>query len=119
MFWTGVAKRLQLFLQDRDVERGWKIYDVSLDSKSAGFVVEAAACPDYIEERLFHYALVYLRIEFPDLSTFDDESFWSSIECNPIKSQQHLVNTLNLYSRWKNSRNYYVVKRLPPKEQRL
>ena len=119
IFWQRVAKRLELFLQGRDVERGWKIYDVSLGSMSAGFVVEVTACPVYIKERLFYYALVYLRKEFPVLSTFDDEAFWSSIVCIRINSLNHFVNTLNQNSRWKNSRDIYEVKRPPPKIQTL
>lgn len=121
MVWIGVANRLELFLQhkNKDVERGWKIYDVFLDHTFAGFIVEAAACPDYIQERLFYYTLVFLRREFPLLSTTEVESFWSSIECKPIRRELHLVNALNMYSRRKNSGFYYVVKRFPPKDQHL
>lgn len=112
--WAAIAERLKSFLEERDVRKGWKIYEVGLSCKSVSFVVESASHPDYIQERLFYYTLVYLRKEFPKLGAslkgLEDELFWSSIVSPPIAGLKHLENKLNQISRWKNSCVKYEVK---------
>lgn len=111
--WSAIAERLKIFLEEKDVWQGWKIYEVWLSDKSISFVVESASHLGYIRERLFYYALVYLRNEFPKLDAFlkgrVDGLFWRSIDSSPINGLKHLENKLNQISRWKSSGVEYEV----------
>jgi hypothetical protein len=108
-YWVEISERLKVFLEDRDVEQGWKIYEVCLGQTSVSFVVESASRSNYIEERLFYYTLVYLRKDFPKLSAIEDELFWNSVTSSPPNSSKHLERKLNLISQWKNSNVQYEV----------
>ena len=89
-----IAGRLDQLLREKSQELGWIIHAIAVDSDHAHFLIESAATPSDIAQRLFGFASFMLRKEFPELKEINAEHFWGGRQCKAITDQAHLDNTI-------------------------
>lgn len=95
VFTKAMAERLEILIQEKCQERGWKFTGLAVDDDHIHFLIQANTTYSDIAQRIFGYTSIMLRREFPKLKELNKDHLWGGTQYVPINDQKHLESVIN------------------------